>query len=318
MLEHIHAIAWSSIHRSSMEQGGLSRTPDKAKPWTRAYGSSAGASFTSTSPAPGGGGSGVSQLDPERVRVGAGSPGWDGSGDCNERPREEELHSRGAPPTEKHRTGLHNHKPPGKRIPCPTLRAAELGYKYQKPTGTSFQTVSCFPPASSPAGGQPVGCHRARWMPCFRNKPGLYGRKLAAPHSSPYIRLACPPGTIRCLSALRLPRERWLRTRGVARISGSGSVRLLHLLFRLARCRTKGHKRAATLLLSLLDVPKDRVQVVMEPRRVPVPYASDPIDDRVVHGYVSRSSSGVQIIGAIRPWPAQTASISGRIVAFAR
>src|SRR5436309_1531219 len=42
------------------------------------------------------------------------------------------------------------------------------------------------------------------------------------------------------------------------------------------------------------------------------------IDNRVRHGFASKSSSGVQMIGALTPLAAQTASITGRIVAFAR
>jgi hypothetical protein len=41
------------------------------------------------------------------------------------------------------------------------------------------------------------------------------------------------------------------------------------------------------------------------------------IDNRVVHGFGSKSSSGVQMIGALYPLPAQMDSIKGRMVALA-
>jgi hypothetical protein len=42
------------------------------------------------------------------------------------------------------------------------------------------------------------------------------------------------------------------------------------------------------------------------------------IHNGIVHGFASKSSSGVQMIGALRPFPAQTFSITGRIMAFAK
>jgi len=42
------------------------------------------------------------------------------------------------------------------------------------------------------------------------------------------------------------------------------------------------------------------------------------IHNGIVHGFGSKSSSGVQMIGAFTPFPAQTLSITGRMAAFAR
>jgi len=61
-----------------------------------------------------------------------------------------------------------------------------------------------------------------------------------------------------------------------------------------------------------------RIEVIIEHRRVGVANAPNLIHDGIVHGFASKSSSGVQMIGALTPFPAQTFSITGRIVAFAR
>jgi hypothetical protein len=66
------------------------------------------------------------------------------------------------------------------------------------------------------------------------------------------------------------------------------------------------------------DVSEDRIKVVVEHRRVGVANAPNLVHNGIVHGFASKSSSGVQMIGALRPFPAQTFSITGRIVAFAK
>jgi hypothetical protein len=68
----------------------------------------------------------------------------------------------------------------------------------------------------------------------------------------------------------------------------------------------------------LLDVLEYRIEVIIENRRVGVSYTPNLIHDRIVHGLASKSSSGVQMIGAFRPFSAQTFSIKGRILAFAK
>lgn len=67
-----------------------------------------------------------------------------------------------------------------------------------------------------------------------------------------------------------------------------------------------------------LDVLEYCIEVVIEHRRVGVANAPNLIHDGIVHAFASKSSSGVQIIGVLRPFSAQTFSITGRIVAFAR
>ncbi len=72
------------------------------------------------------------------------------------------------------------------------------------------------------------------------------------------------------------------------------------------------------LLFPVLDVCKQGGQVVVEPRRIRVPNPPNLIHDRVVQTEPSRSSSGVQMIGARYPLASQTRSINGRIMALAR
>ncbi len=89
-------------------------------------------------------------------------------------------------------------------------------------------------------------------------------------------------------------------------------------LARLGLPRRKGNKGASTTPLPRLDVAEDCVQIVIEPGRVGIADFSNFLDDRVVHGLLSMRSSGVQMIGGLRPAVTQTASIEGRIVAAAR
>ena len=72
------------------------------------------------------------------------------------------------------------------------------------------------------------------------------------------------------------------------------------------------------LFFLLLDVLEDSVQIVIESGSVGVANPANFLDKRIVHGLDSRSSSGVQIIGALNPLATQTASIKGRIVALAK
>jgi hypothetical protein len=74
----------------------------------------------------------------------------------------------------------------------------------------------------------------------------------------------------------------------------------------------------ATLFFALLDVQKNGVQIVIEFGRVRITNLPNLVYNRIVHGNGSKSSSGVQIMGALSPWLMQTASMIGRIVAFAR
>jgi hypothetical protein len=68
----------------------------------------------------------------------------------------------------------------------------------------------------------------------------------------------------------------------------------------------------------LFDVLKDSVQIVIEPGSVGVADTANLFHNRIVHGFDSKGSSGVQIIGAFSPLEAQTDSINGRIVALAK
>src|SRR5438128_894140 len=76
-------------------------------------------------------------------------------------------------------------------------------------------------------------------------------------------------------------------------------------LVRLYLARRKGNERAPALLLLLFEVSKDCVQIVIEAGGMRIAYAPNFIDNGVVHGFASKSSSGVQMIGALRPLPAQ-------------
>ncbi len=89
-------------------------------------------------------------------------------------------------------------------------------------------------------------------------------------------------------------------------------------LFGLNPARTKRNQLAPAFLLLLFDISKDGVQIVFEAGRVRVAHSPYFVDNRIVHGFVSKSSSGVQMIGALIPLRTQTASISGRIVALAK
>jgi hypothetical protein len=92
----------------------------------------------------------------------------------------------------------------------------------------------------------------------------------------------------------------------------------LYCLVRLNPGRCKRNERAPALLLLLFDIPKDRVQIVMKTGSMSIAHPTNFIDNRVGHGFASKSSSGVQMIGALSPLRAQTDSISGRIVALAK
>jgi hypothetical protein len=98
---------------------------------------------------------------------------------------------------------------------------------------------------------------------------------------------------------------------------GAGLGRLRRLVRLYLLCWSKGHKPAPALRLLLFDVSKDRVQIVIETGSVRIAHPPNFIDNRVIHGFASKSSSGVQMIGALNPLLAQTDSISGRIVALA-
>jgi hypothetical protein len=74
----------------------------------------------------------------------------------------------------------------------------------------------------------------------------------------------------------------------------------------------------SALYFLLLDIFKDGVQIVIEARSVGIANSSNFLDNRVIHGFDSISSSGVQMIGAFNPLAAQTDSIIGRSAAFAR
>jgi hypothetical protein len=79
-----------------------------------------------------------------------------------------------------------------------------------------------------------------------------------------------------------------------------------------------GDEPVPALFLLLLDVPEDGVQIVVEAGRMSVANPTDFFDDWIVHGFASRSSSGVQMIGALNPLAMQVDSIMGRIDALAR
>ena len=56
-----------------------------------------------------------------------------------------------------------------------------------------------------------------------------------------------------------------------------------------------------TLFFALLDIQKNRAQVIVEPCCVRVTHSANFVDDGIVHGIESRSSSGVQMMGAFKP-----------------
>lgn len=72
------------------------------------------------------------------------------------------------------------------------------------------------------------------------------------------------------------------------------------------------------LLFAPLQMFKDGFQVMVEASGQLVFDSTNFIDDRIVHGFAPKNSSGVQIIGALNPFAAHTDSMSGRMVAFAR
>jgi len=78
------------------------------------------------------------------------------------------------------------------------------------------------------------------------------------------------------------------------------------------------NKDEAAGLLALLNVPEDGIQIVIETSGVLVTDSTNFIDNRIVHGFASNSSSGVQMMGAIYPLTLQTCSMTGLIAAFAR
>src|SRR5207302_6422750 len=74
----------------------------------------------------------------------------------------------------------------------------------------------------------------------------------------------------------------------------------------------------AALLFSLLDVPENGIQIVVEPGSMGVTHPANLVDNWIVHGLDSSNSSGVQMIGALNPLALQTVSITGRIAALAK
>jgi hypothetical protein len=74
----------------------------------------------------------------------------------------------------------------------------------------------------------------------------------------------------------------------------------------------------AALLLSLFDVLENGVQIVVKTGGVSLSYPANLVNNCIVHGLESSSSSGVQMIGALNPLALQTASITGRIAALAK
>ncbi|MFO0863226.1 MAG: hypothetical protein U0744_00950 [Gemmataceae bacterium] len=95
----------------------------------------------------------------------------------------------------------------------------------------------------------------------------------------------------------------------------------LSRLQRFARNRLPGHaidKHQAAFLFSVLDIPVNRVQIVIEAGSMSVSYPTDFINDRIVHSADSKRSSGVQIIGGLKPFALQTVSITGRITTLAK
>lgn len=75
---------------------------------------------------------------------------------------------------------------------------------------------------------------------------------------------------------------------------------------------------STALSFPLFNVAKNCVQVIVEAGRVRIAHTTDFVDDGIIHGSAPKSSSGVQMIGALKPLAVQAASIIGRIVAFAR
>ena len=78
------------------------------------------------------------------------------------------------------------------------------------------------------------------------------------------------------------------------------------------------HEMEATLFFTPLDIVKNGMQVVIEAGRVGIANGSYFVNHWIVHGLDSKSSSGVQIIGALSPLATQTDSMTGRMVALAK
>jgi len=63
---------------------------------------------------------------------------------------------------------------------------------------------------------------------------------------------------------------------------------------------------------------KKRIRVVIETGGMGVAGSTNLINDWIGHGVASNSSSGVNMIGALNPFPLQTFSITGLIIALAK
>src|SRR5262245_61094590 len=99
-----------------------------------------------------------------------------------------------------------------------------------------------------------------------------------------------------CAAERQSSPTRSLRQRLDVRRNRNGGTSRRRLLVRLCLGRSEGHELAPALLLLLLNVSIDRVQIVIESGGVSVTHSPHFVDNGVVHGFVSKSSSGVQMI----------------------